>query len=141
MNKQQCSAFSDYVVDFLKSNNGDDLVEQWKKQEKQHSKVLNKVINKTNKPKKDPNAPKKGMSAFMYFSRDNRDKVKSDNPDITFGELGKELGQRWRALSDKEKAKYQKMAEKDKERYNTEMDKYTPSAEFKKKGTSWPKEG
>lgn len=28
----------------------------------------------------DPNAPKKALSAFMYFSSDQRDKVKADNP-------------------------------------------------------------
>lgn len=28
----------------------------------------------------DPNAPKKNLSAFMYFSNSNRDKVKAENP-------------------------------------------------------------
>ena len=32
------------------------------------------------KKKKDPNAPKKNLSAFMFFSNANRDKVKQDNP-------------------------------------------------------------
>lgn len=30
--------------------------------------------------KKDPNAPKNAMSAFMYFSNSNRDQVKAENP-------------------------------------------------------------
>jgi hypothetical protein len=37
--------------------------------------------------KKDPNAPKKALSAFMYFSNANRDKVKTANPGIPFGQV------------------------------------------------------
>jgi hypothetical protein len=42
----------------------------------------------------------------MLFSKEHRPKVKEDNPDMTFGGLGKELGKMWRALSDKEKQAY-----------------------------------
>lgn len=33
----------------------------------------------------DPNAPKRGLSAYMFFANDNREKVREDNPGITFG--------------------------------------------------------
>lgn len=33
----------------------------------------------------DPNAPKRGLSAYMFFANDNRDKVREENPGITFG--------------------------------------------------------
>ena len=46
------------------------------------------------------------MTGFMLFSKENRAKVKEENPDITFGGIGKKLGEMWRALSDKEKAAY-----------------------------------
>ena len=39
------------------------------------------------KKKKDPNAPKRGMSSFMYFSNEVRAKLKAENPTATFGEL------------------------------------------------------
>lgn len=42
----------------------------------------------------------------MLFSKEHRAKVKEDNPEITFGGIGKELGAMWRALSDKEKQAY-----------------------------------
>lgn len=32
----------------------------------------------------DPNAPKKPLSAFMAFSQEMRDQVKSENPDMEF---------------------------------------------------------
>jgi hypothetical protein len=42
----------------------------------------------------------------MLFSKEHRAKVKEENPDLTFGGIGKELGSMWRALSDKEKQAY-----------------------------------
>lgn len=37
--------------------------------------------------KKDPNAPKRATTAFMYFSNAMRKKLKEENPDISFGDL------------------------------------------------------
>lgn len=39
------------------------------------------------KKKKDPNAPKRGLSSFMYFSNEVRAKLKAENPTATFGDL------------------------------------------------------
>ena len=38
------------------------------------------------KAKKDPNAPKRALSAYMFFSQDWRERVKAENPDASFGE-------------------------------------------------------
>jgi hypothetical protein len=40
---------------------------------------------KKKRDKKDPNAPKRGLSAYMFFSQANRQKIKEENPDATFG--------------------------------------------------------
>ena len=69
------------------------------------------------KEQKDPNAPKKAMTAFFYFSTEMRPKIKKDNPDMSFGDLGKKIGELYRALSADEKKRYEDMAKKDKERY------------------------
>jgi len=37
--------------------------------------------------KKDPNAPKRALSAYMFFTNSNRGKVKEENPDAGFGEI------------------------------------------------------
>jgi len=79
---------------------------------------------KKQRKKKDPNAPKNALSAFMYFSNDNRDKVKADNPGIPFGQVGKLLGEQWKALTAEDKVKYDEMAKKDKERYQAQMAEY-----------------
>jgi HMG (high mobility group) box len=44
------------------------------------------------KKKKDPNAPKKPMNSFTYFSAEMRQKIKEDQPNISFGEMGKKIG-------------------------------------------------
>jgi hypothetical protein len=49
---------------------------------------------------------KKPLSGFMLFAKEHREQVKKDNPEITFGGVGKKLGEMWRALSEKEKAAY-----------------------------------
>jgi hypothetical protein len=77
---------------------------------------------------KDPNAPKKGMSAFMLFSNDQRNKIKTDNPELSFGEIGRKVGEAWKALSDKQKQVYVKKSEDDKKRYESEMETYTATA-------------
>jgi hypothetical protein len=35
----------------------------------------------------DPNAPKRGLSAYMFFANETRGRVREDNPGITFGEF------------------------------------------------------
>lgn len=81
---------------------------------------------KKKKKKKDPNAPKKGLSAFMFFSQERRPDVKAKNPNIAFGEVAKKIGAEWKQLKDSKKAKFIKLANKDKERYVKEMANYKP---------------
>jgi HMG (high mobility group) box len=33
----------------------------------------------------DPNAPKRGLSAYMFFANDQRETVREENPGISFG--------------------------------------------------------
>lgn len=33
----------------------------------------------------DPNAPKRGLSAYMFFANEQRDTVREENPGISFG--------------------------------------------------------
>lgn len=72
------------------------------------------------KQKKDPNAPKKPLSAFMIFSNEQRGRIKKENPEDDFGTIGKKIGQEWKALSEDEKSIYVEKAQKEKERYQSE---------------------
>jgi len=75
---------------------------------------------RTGKKKKDPNAPKRGLSAYMFFANEQRENVRAENPGIAFGQVGKVLGERWKALSDKQRAPYEAKAATDKKRYEDE---------------------
>ena len=50
--------------------------------------------------------------------------VKADNPGIAFGDVGKELGARWKALDSDGRAEYEEQAAADKQRYAQEMAAY-----------------
>lgn len=79
---------------------------------------------KKKKAKKDPNAPKRNMSAYFLYSIDARPQVKESNPDASFGEIARIISQQFKDLSSKEKSKWEKKAEADKERYQREMAEY-----------------
>jgi hypothetical protein len=79
---------------------------------------------KKTRQKKDPNAPKRGLSAYMFFANEQRDNVREENPGVSFGQVGKILGERWKALSDKQRAPYEAKAAADKKRYEDEKQAY-----------------
>jgi len=79
---------------------------------------------KKRKRTKDPNAPKRALSAFFWFCNDERPKVREINPDHTVGEVAKELGKRWGVVGHELKSKYEALAAKDKARYEKEMAVY-----------------
>lgn len=49
--------------------------------------VVVKPKRKKRKKNKDPNRPKRNMSAFFLYSNANRARVKADNPDAKFGDI------------------------------------------------------
>ncbi|KAG5446049.1 HMG box [Opisthorchis viverrini] len=84
---------------------------------------------KSRKRKKDPNAPKKALSAFFLFCNDERPKVKADHPDWKVSEIAKELGKRWETC--KNKSKYESQAQVEKQRYEKAMAKYNAGKKAK----------
>lgn len=98
-----------------------------------------KTNKRTSKPrvekkKKDPNAPKRGLSAYMFFANEQRENVREENPGISFGQVGKVLGERWKALNDKQRAPYEAKAAQDKKRYEDEKATYNADAEEEESG-------
>lgn len=76
------------------------------------------------KAKKDPNAPKRNMSAYFLYSIDARPQVKAENPDATFGDIARLISSQFKGLSDKEKKVWEEKAAADKTRYEREMASY-----------------
>lgn len=100
---------------------------------------------KKRKRVKDPNAPKRALSAFFWFCNDERPRVKEVLPDSTVGDVAKELGRRWNDCTEDQKAKYEALAAKDKARYEKENNAYkskkpktAPAPPAKAKGKAAP---
>jgi structure-specific recognition protein 1 len=81
---------------------------------------------KKKKAKKDPLAPKQATSAYFFFADSQRETIKAENPDATFGEVGKITGAKWKALSDEDKAPFNEKAMASKEKYKAAMAVYVP---------------
>jgi len=69
----------------------------------------------------DEHAPKKPMSAFMFFVVVKRSEIKKDNPGASFGQIGKMLADMWKRMTTSEKEPYMAMAMTDYKRYDREM--------------------
>lgn len=70
---------------------------------------------KKRKGPKDPTVPARAWSAFFFFCDEFRSKVRESNPDWKVADIAKELGRQWETCQDK--AKYELLAQKDKQRY------------------------
>merc|ERR1719410_3318852 len=89
------------------------------------------------KPAKDPNAPKKPLSAYFLFSQEERLKVKAENPDYSITEVAKELGKRWASLNPDIKNSYEQRYQDARRVYEQELNNYKPK---KKKDPNAPKQ-
>lgn len=84
--------------------------------------TLKEIIEKNNNY---VHPPKKPSSAYIFFSKDERINIKAKNPNMSFGNIAKLIGERWKNIPDKDKNKFIKMADDDKKRYNREIEKYS----------------
>tara|TARA_Y100000389_G_scaffold61496_1_gene57564 strand:+ start:460 stop:1464 length:1005 start_codon:yes stop_codon:yes gene_type:complete len=95
-------------------------------------------LDQDNRKKKDPNAPKRGKSGYLFFCSEYRHKVKDEmGPDSKATDVTRELGVRWNALKTSGKKAdeklitgFNKMAENDKARYAEQKAVYVPPADF-----------
>jgi hypothetical protein len=119
----------EFANDFIKEHGSDEMFKKWEKKMPE----LNKLMSE--KKFKDPEAPKKPLSAYMFFCKDQRDAVRDDMVEgVDAKEVTKELGTRWNDLKKnhsgkKEKKlweKYEKQAADDKKRFEDEMASYDP---------------
>ena len=67
--------------------------------------------------KKDPAAPKRPMSAFLYFSQGRRSQIKAANPDLRNTQVSRILGEMWRNLSDEERRPHVDKEKEEREKY------------------------
>jgi len=70
---------------------------------------------------RDPGAPKRYMSSYIFFSNDYRPIVREKDPTLTLPEVSRCLGIAWKNLTAEQRLPYEKRANEDKERYNRDM--------------------
>ena len=86
--------------------------------------------------KKGSDQPKGAKTGYIFFSMAARPKISQANPEMKLTEVSKILGEQWKCLDEKQKAKYSKMAEEDKIRYKEECEAFIQSGgEIKKRAT------
>jgi HMG (high mobility group) box len=71
--------------------------------------------------RKDPAAPKKACSSFLYFSQEKRTEIKTERPKLKNTDVSRLLGEMWRNLSDEERAPYVERERCERERYKVAM--------------------
>lgn len=81
--------------------------------------------------KKDPSAPKRPMSAFLYFSQGRRSQIKAANPDLRNTQVSRILGEMWRNLSDDERRPHLEKEKEEREKYKVAMSEWKQENEAK----------
>ena len=133
----------DYIKDFITQAGEEEwdtdfMLRAWEEKSKDIEKIIEEGTLKTKKVSspKDPNKPKRGRSAYLFFCGEARAEVKEEMDDAKPQEVMRELGVRWRTLKESSKkddktklATYTKMAEEDKARSAQEMEIYVPPSE------------
>lgn len=124
-------AINDYVEHFLCSivinpdTDNNSILSQWKNTDNQYQ--LNAYIHQNKikmKKKVDTNEPKKPDTAFIYFSKEQRERIKKENPEAD-AEIIPMIASLWQEVKeDPEKIKkYVDLAKADKLRFDTETNR------------------
>merc|ERR1719174_1656001 len=79
--------------------------------------------------KKDPNKPKRGLSAYLIFVNEKRPGLTEEGYEML--EVSKKAGEMWAKLSDGQKVPYQKKAAKSKAEAAAAFEKYQKSKKYK----------
>lgn len=81
--------------------------------------------------KKDPSAPKRPMSAFLYFSQERRRIIKEKNPGMRNTEVSRVLGDMWRNASEEERNPHIEREAREREKYKVAIAKWREEHEAK----------
>jgi high mobility group protein B1 len=85
--------------------------------------------------KKNPDAPKRPMSAFLYYSQEKRSHVKENNPGMKNTEVSRILGKMWQDATDEERAPHIEREKVEREKYKASMASWRKKEEGRKAET------
>ena len=118
---------SQFVIDFINNNKNPNIVEAWGSKKNQEQLV--RTIKKNNIVIKDPLKPKRGKSGYLFFCAEYREKMKSENPELSVKDIVSKLGILWKQLKKEnstEVKRFENMSLTDRNRYKSEMTGYVP---------------
>ena len=95
------------------------------KQSSNNTQQKKKAKTQKKKKEKDPNRPKKKKNAYDFWAEVARPNLPPNNTDMNNGRYkAKQLGEKWRAMSQHDKAPWERMASEDRIRWQEEMKVY-----------------
>ena len=100
----------------------------------QHLPNLKKFNMPPRSANKDPNKPKGRMSAYAFFLKEKRERYREKAVEVEFTAFSKECADEWKQYTPENKARYNGLAEKDKLRFQREMERYEPGPGYDRKG-------
>ena len=82
------------------------------------------------KAPKDPNAPKKPLTAYFAWMNQNRSRIKEENPGSSLGEIAKIAGKEWKEVDEEEKSELEATYKEEMEEYREKMKDYVPDRKY-----------
>lgn len=82
--------------------------------------------------RKDPSAPKRPMSAFLYFSQERRRIIKERNPGMRNTDVSRVLGEMWRNATETEREPHIRHELNEREKYKIEIAEWKRNNDIKK---------
>lgn len=107
------------VIEHLATEYGFDPVAAWSLFDKLSFEKRHRRTKREGR-KKNLFKPKSALTAYNYFTMDNRKRLHTEHPEMSFHDLSKHIGDMWMSLPKDEKDKYEAKHVADKVRYNAE---------------------
>jgi len=74
--------------------------------------------------RRDRRKPKKVLTPYMFFVKENRPRIMRENPAMSFLEVMREVGFRWGKLTEDEKEPFKERSMEDKRRFLEETEAF-----------------
>ena len=117
------------ISEYSPSEEYNKVMEEYKDNPENFEKKTKTKRTKKEKKVIDPNKPKKPQTIFFKYSKEMRDKVKEEHPEMKTDEIAKELGRRWKnEVSDEEKDEYKNIFKTEMLEYKRLMEQYKPNS-------------
>jgi upstream-binding transcription factor len=125
---EEKTRYDSELSEYSPSEEYNKVMEEYKDNPEKFEKKTKTMKTKKQKKVVDPNKPKKPQTIFFKYSKEMRDKVKEEHPEMKTDEIAKELGRRWKnEVSDEEKDEYKNIFKTEMLEYKRLMEQYKPN--------------